>query len=191
MTIRKFDDTLKSFQASNRQVWRDWLMENNQKFGGVWLIYYKVNSKKPSIRYPEAVQEALCFGWIDSKIQSLNEESYRQIFTPRKAKSVWSQLNKQYVRELTERGLMTEAGFKAIEIAKQNGSWTALDEVEALIIPDDLAAAFLANENAARNFTRLSKSKQKNILFSISIAKQPQTRAKRIQQTIELLRDRN
>ena len=181
------DNSLKSFQASNRQEWRNWLMKNHQQSQGVWLIYYKVKSKKPSIRYSEAVREALCFGWIDSKIKSLDEERYKQIFTPRRPKSVWSKLNKQYVRELIQRGLMTEAGFKAIEIAKQNGSWTALDAVEALIIPDDLQRAFLQHKTAAINFEKLSNSKKKNILFSISSAKRPQTRVKRIQQAIDSL----
>ena len=188
--MSKFDDSLESFLAVNRQEWRDWLIENHQQSYGVWLIYYKVKSKKPSIRYPEAVQEALCFGWIDSKIQSLDRERYRQIFTPRKAKSVWSKLNKAYVEELIEQNLMTEAGFQAIEIAKQNGSWTALDEVEALVISDALRQALINNQTAAINFEKLSKSKKKDILLSISSAKRPQTKAKRIQKIINSLSDR-
>lgn len=183
----KFEESLLSVHAPNRQVWRDWLKENHQKYSGVWLVYYKVKSPKPSIRYPEAVQEALCFGWIDSKLQSLDAESYQQVFTPRKPKSVWSKLNKQYVQQLIEQGLMTEAGLKAIAIAQENGSWNALDEVEALIIPDDLAQAFLQNQIAAQNYAKLSKSKQKNLLLSLSLAKQPQTRATRIQKIIDTL----
>lgn len=185
--MSSFDNSLKSFQAFNRQAWRNWLVENHQQSHGVWLVYYKVKSQKPSIRYPEAVREALCFGWIDSKIKSLDEERYQQIFTPRKAKSVWSKLNKQYVRELTQQGLITEAGFKAIAIAKENGSWTALDAVEALIIPDDLQQAFLQDKTAALNFTKLSNSKKKNILLSIYSAKRTQTRVNRIQKTIDSL----
>lgn len=185
--MSSFDNSLKSFQASNSQAWRNWLIENHQQSNGIWLIYYKVKCKKPSIRYPEAVREALCFGWIDSKIKSLDEERYQQIFTPRKPKSVWSKLNKQYVRELTQQGLVTEAGFKAIEIAKENGSWTSLDAVEALIIPDDLQQAFLQNKTAAMNFEKLSNSRKKNILFSISNAKRPQTRVNRIQKTLDTL----
>lgn len=185
--MSSFDNSLKSFQALNRQAWRNWLIENHQQSRGVWLIYYKVKSKKPSIRYPEAVREALCFGWIDSKIKSLDEERYQQIFTPRKAKSVWSKLNKQYVKELIEQDLITEAGFKAIAIAKQNGSWTALDAVEALIIPDDLQQALLQNKTVAINFAKLSNSKKKNILFSIYSAKRSQTRINRIQKTLNTL----
>ena len=185
--MSSFDSSLKSFQASNRQEWRNWLNKNHRQSHGVWLIYYKVKSQKLSIRYTEAVREALCFGWIDSKIKSLDEERYQQIFTPRKPKSVWSKLNKQYVRELIERGLMTEAGFKAIKRAKENGSWTALDAVEALIIPEDLQRAFLQNPTAAVSFEKLSKSRKKNILFAISSAKRPQTRANRIKKTLATL----
>ncbi|WP_289501016.1 hypothetical protein [Gloeocapsopsis sp. IPPAS B-1203] len=115
-------DDLETFQAQDRQQWREWLEKNHDTSSGIWLIYYKVKSGKPSIQYSEAVKEALCFGWIDSKVRSLNEESYMQIFTPRKPKSVWSKLNKQYIEELIEQNLMTEAGLKKIETAKQDGS---------------------------------------------------------------------
>ena len=102
----KFEDKLNTFQAKNRQAWREWLEQNYTTSIGVWLIYYKVKSGQPSVRYSEAVKEALCFGWIDSKAKSIDEERYRQIFTPRKPKSVWSKLNKQYIQELIEQGLM-------------------------------------------------------------------------------------
>ncbi len=181
----KFDDSLGVFQAKNRQIWRNWLEINYHQSPGIWLIYYKVKSGKPSIRYAEAVQEALCFGWIDSKIKSLNEESYKQIFTPRKAQSVWSKLNKQYVKELIEQNLMTEAGLEKIKIAQENGSWTALDEVEALVVPDDLKQFLEQNTIANKNFENFSNSTKKSILFWISNAKRTQTRANRIQKTID------
>ena len=181
----KFDQSLKSFEAANRQIWRNWLEKNYNQSSGIWLIYYKVKSGKPSIRYQEAVQEALCFGWIDSKIKSLDEERYKQIFTPRKPKSVWSKLNKQYVKELIEQNLMTEAGLEKIKIAQENGSWTALDEVEALIVPDDLKRSLEQNIIANKNFENFSNSTKKSILFWISNAKRTQTRANRIQKTID------
>ena len=130
-----FDSQLQTFHAANRQEWREWLERNYQSAIGVWLVYYKVKSGKPSIRYSEAVKEALCFGWIDSKVKSLNEDSYMQIFTPRKPKSVWSKLNKEYIQELIEQGLMTEAGLAKIAAAKQDGSWNTLDAIEALMLP--------------------------------------------------------
>ncbi len=181
----KFDDSLGVFQAKNRQIWRNWLEINYHQSPGIWLIYYKVKSGKPSIRYQQAVQEALCFGWIDSKIKSLDEESYKQIFTPRKAQSVWSKLNKQYVKELIEQNLMTEAGLEKIKIAQENGSWTALDEVEALVVPDDLKQFLEQNTIANKNFENFSNSTKKSILFWISNAKRTQTRANRIQKTID------
>ena len=161
----KFEDKLDTFQAKNRQAWREWLEKNYTTSIGVWLIYYKVKSGQPSVRYSEAVKEALCFGWIDSKAKSIDEERYRQIFTPRKPKSVWSKLNKQYIQELIEQGLMTKAGLEKIEAAKQDGSWTTLDTIEELIIPADLTQALAANETANRYFEAFSNISKKNILF--------------------------
>jgi uncharacterized protein YdeI (YjbR/CyaY-like superfamily) len=180
----KFEKQLETFQAANRQEWRSWLEKNHHNSVGVWLIYYKVKSGKPSVQYSEAVKEALCFGWIDSKVKSLDEERYMQIFTPRKSKSVWSKLNKQYIQELIEQGLMTKAGLEKIEAAKQDNSWTTLDAIEALIIPADLKQALEANETASRYFEAFSNSSKKNILFWIESAKRPETRLKRIEQTI-------
>ena len=180
----KFEEQLETVSASDRQAWREWLTQNHRTAEGIWLIYYKVKSRKPSVRYSEAVQEALCFGWIDSKAKSLDEERYQQIFTPRRPKSVWSKLNKQYIEELIEQGLMTEAGLAKIEAAKKDGSWTALDAVEALIIPEDLKQALAANKTAKTNFEAFNNSTKKAILFWIESAKRPQTRIKRIEQTI-------
>ncbi|MDB9373474.1 YdeI/OmpD-associated family protein [Nodularia sphaerocarpa] len=180
----KFEDKLENFQAKNRQKWREWLQENHQTSLGIWLIYYKVKSGKPSIKYSEAVKEALCFGWIDSKVKSLDEERYMQIFTRRKPRSVWSKLNKQYIAELIEQGLMTEAGITKISIAKQDGSWNKLDAIEELIIPADLKQALAANQTANKYFDAFSKTSKKNILFWIESAKRPETRLKRIDQTI-------
>lgn len=180
----QFENQLETVYAKDRKEWREWLEKNHHTRVGVWLIYYKVKSGKSSVQYSEAVKEALCFGWIDSKVKSLDKERYMQIFTPRKPKSVWSKLNKQYIQELIEQDLMTEAGFKKIEVAKQNGSWTTLDEIEALIIPADLKQALEANETANRYFEAFSNSSKKNILFWIDSAKRPQTRLNRIEQTI-------
>ena len=183
--MAKFEDKLETFQAVSRQAWRNWLEQNHQSSMGVWLIYYKVKSGKSSVRYEEAVKEALCFGWIDSKVKSLDGERYKQVFTPRKPKSVWSKLNKHYIEELIEQGLMTEAGLHKIEMAKQDGSWSSLDAIEALIIPDDLKKSLNANQVAKQNFEAVNNSTKKNILFWISNAKRPQTRAKRIDLTVE------
>lgn len=183
----QFDRQLETIYAKDRREWRAWLEKNYNNSIGVWLIYYKVKSNLPSIKYTEAVKEALCFGWIDSKVKSLDEERYMQIFTPRQPKSVWSKLNKQYIEELLAQDLMTEAGIKKIEAAKKDGSWTLLDAIEALIIPQDLMQALEANETANRYFQAFSNSNKKNILFWIDSAKRPETRLKRIEQTINLV----
>ena len=178
------DRELEIFYAKDRQAWREWLEKNHSISSGVWLMYYKVKSDKPSVRYSEAVKEALCFGWIDSKVKSLDEERYLQIFTPRKPKSVWSKLNKQYIEELTTQGLMTEAGLKKITLAQQDGSWNTLDAIEELIVPVDLQQALIENETANAYFAAFSNTTKKNILFWIASAKRPETRLKRIEQTI-------
>ncbi|PHJ63610.1 hypothetical protein VF14_12250 [Nostoc linckia z18] len=182
--VSKLNNELATFCPNSREQWRKWLETNHLTSSGVWLIYYKVKSGKPSVRYSEAVKEALCFGWIDSKVKSLDEERYMQIFTPRKPKSVWSKLNKQYIEELIEQGLIAKAGLDKIAMAKQNGSWNSLDAIEALIIPSDLNQALEANKTAKDYFEALSNSSKKNILFWIESAKRPQTRLKRIEQTV-------
>ncbi len=182
--VSKLSNEFLTFCPTSREEWRRWLEKNHRTCFGVWLIYYKVKSGKPSVKYSEAVKEALCFGWIDSKVKSLDEERYMQIFTPRKPKSVWSKLNKQYIEELIEQGLMATAGLEKIEAAKQDGSWNTLDAIEALIIPLDLQQALEANKAAKEYFEAFNNSSKKNILFWIDSAKRPETRLKRIEQTV-------
>lgn len=183
--MAKFEDKLEEFHFVDRATWRQWLIKNYAISQGIWLVYYKIKSGKPSIRYEEVVQECLCFGWIDSKTQSIDGERYRQIITPRKPGSVWSKVNKQYIKELTTAGLMTDAGIVKIEAAKQDGSWTFLDDIEALVIPEDLATALAAAPTAQTNFDEFSNTKKKNVLYWIATAKRATTRQKRIHQTIE------
>lgn len=182
--MAKPDQQRETVYATDRKQWREWLEKNHLTSLGVWLIYYKVKSGKSSVRYSEAVKEALCFGWIDSQVKSLDSERYMQLYTPRKPKSVWSKLNKQYIQELITQGLMTKAGLEKIEAAKKDGSWNTLDAIEELIIPADLKQALTANETAHTNFEAFSKSTKKNILFWIDSAKRSETRLRRIEQTI-------
>jgi uncharacterized protein YdeI (YjbR/CyaY-like superfamily) len=172
--------------AKDRLTFRKWLEHNHASKPGIWLVYYKKNSGKPSISYPEAVKEALCFGWIDSKVNAVDNERYMQVFTPRKAKSVWSALNKRYIAELLEQGLMVEAGLERIEIAKQNGMWESLDKVEALELPDELVKAFKKNKLAKANFEKFPPSSRKLILQWLASAKRDETRHKRIEETVTL-----
>jgi uncharacterized protein YdeI (YjbR/CyaY-like superfamily) len=175
-----------TFYARDRREWRAWLEQHHDSSPGVRLIYYKKGSDKPSVKYPDAVEEALCFGWIDSKANTRDDESIMQLFAPRKAKSVWSKVNKQRIEKLMAQGLMTPAGLARIEAAKQDGSWNSLDAIEDLIVPPDLEAALAANEAARANFDAFPPSSQKMILFWVASAKRPETRAKRITETVTL-----
>ncbi len=140
----------------------------------------------PSVGWSEAVDEALCFGWIDSTRISIDDEKFMQLFSKRKPGSVWSKINKGKVQQLIEIGLMMPAGFKSIEIAKQNGSWSILDEVEELIIPKDLQKELKARKGSKEFFLSLSKSSRKAILQWLVLAKRPETRQKRILEIAEL-----
>lgn len=169
----------------NQAEWRKWLEENHAKKDGVGLIAYKKSSGISTVLWGETVDEALCFGWIDSVRRPIDEEKYMQYFGKRKATSTWSKINKQKIELLSAKGMMTEAGLKAIEVAKENGSWTILDEVEALIIPDDLSQELNSNPGAESYFLSLSKSRKKMLLQWIVLAKRPETRKKRIKEITE------
>ena len=170
----------------NAQEWRQWLHNNHQLSKGVFLIFYKVSSEVESMRWEEAVQVAICYGWIDSTVKKLDEERRRQMFTPRKDKSVWSKLNKTYIEKLIADNLMHESGLKKIEIAKQNGSWTTLDAVESLEMPADLASAFAKNNKALDNYNSFSPSYRKSYLYWLNQAKREETRSTRISQIVTL-----
>ena len=145
-------DGIKTFYAKDRKAWRAWLQKNGEKEKSIWLVIYRKASKKPSVYYEEAVEEALCFGWIDSVANKRDEESRYQFFARRNPKSKWSGLNKTRVERLLKEDLMTPAGLALIEEAKRNGGWIALDEVEALTLPKELEAALQKNGEAGKNF---------------------------------------
>ncbi|SFC04082.1 Uncharacterized conserved protein YdeI, YjbR/CyaY-like superfamily, DUF1801 family [Parapedobacter composti] len=166
--------------AATREEWRRWLSENHREKQGVWLVTYSKKSGKPTLTWSEAVDEALCFGWIDSIKKKLDEERAMQFFGKRKPTSTWSKINKEKVSRLIEEGRMTPAGLACVEVAQQNGCWTILDEVEALTIPEDLEAAFLLHDGAKNYFDSLSRSARKAILTWVVLAKRPDTRQKRV-----------
>ncbi|MGN7204917.1 YdeI/OmpD-associated family protein [Pedobacter sp. SAFR-022] len=174
-----------TFCPASRKEWRTWLEENHQTKQAVWLIYYKKKSNAASISYSDAVDEALCFGWIDSTRKSLGEDQFTQFFCKRKPQSGWSKVNKEKITRLTAAGLMTPAGFKCIELAKQNGSWSILDEVEELIVPADLDNALAMQSGAKDFFLSLSKSLRKQMLQWLVLAKRPETRQRRIKEIVE------
>ncbi len=173
------------FYPKSQTAWRKWLEKNHLSKQAVWLVFYNKKSKIKSITWSEAVDIALCYGWIDSKKVKIDEETAHQFFSKRKPKSTWSKINKEKVDKLIKQGLMTEAGLKSIETAKENGSWIILDEVEELIIPADLETAFAHKPNAKEFFLSLSKSVKKIILSWLVFAKTTETRQKRIAEIIE------
>jgi uncharacterized protein YdeI (YjbR/CyaY-like superfamily) len=136
---------LRRVRPTSRKAWRDWLQKNHASSKGVWLVYAKKHSELPSLTYNDAVEEALCFGWIDSKIHPIDDDFYMQVFTPRKGRSAWSALNKARVERLLAAAMMTPAGLVVVKEAKDSGSWNAWKHVEELTIPPDLAKAIKAN----------------------------------------------
>ena len=170
---------------TDRKDWRKWLELNHKKEDAVWLIFYKKKSRKHNLSWSEAVDEALCFGWIDSTKRTIDSDKYKLYFSKRKAKSNWSTINKDKLKTLIDQGLMEEEGYKSIEVAKENGSWTILDEVEALVVPEDLKEELVNHKGAIAYFDSLSKSDKKILLYWVVSAKRSETRQKRILEIAE------
>ncbi len=175
-----FDSKLRAIHPKTRVGWRSWLERNHATSDGVWLIYYRASTGKRRLSWEDAVREALCFGWIDSKVKPIDHARYKQIFTPRKPQSVWSKINKKHVAELIEAELMTDAGLRAVDVAKRNGAWSLLEPVDALIVPEDLASAFQGSSHAQAAYEALSESAKRAMLYSLYSAKREDTRAKRL-----------
>ena len=175
-----------SIHPLTRSEWHAWLEENHTRGEGVWLITYKKATGMPRMEYDEAVEVALCFGWVDSKPNKLDDERSLLWFAPRKAGTGWSRPNKERVARLLAAGLMAPAGLAKIEAAKADGSWHALDAVEALEIPADLDQALAANPSARHYWDAFPRSVKRGILEWIANAKQPETRARRVEETVRL-----
>jgi uncharacterized protein YdeI (YjbR/CyaY-like superfamily) len=169
----------------NRAEWRQWLAQNHATEKEIWLEYYKKGSGKTSISYDEAVEEALCWGWIDSLVHKLDAERYMQRYTPRKTDSIWSESNKCRVEKAIAQNCMTSFGLEKIEIARENGSWMQLDKIDrALVIPADLAVALSRDTVAKKNFEKLAPSYKKQYVWWIESAKRLETRERRINETV-------
>jgi uncharacterized protein YdeI (YjbR/CyaY-like superfamily) len=173
-----------SVHPRSRAGWRKWLEKNHTRKEGIWLISYKKATGKPRVDYDESVEEALCFGWIDSKGNKLDEERTMLWFAPRRVGTGWSKSNKDRVAKLLKAGLMAPAGLAKVKAAKKDGSWNALDAVEALEIPSDLAEALSKNETARGHFEAFPRSAKRAILQWIASARRPETRARRIEETV-------
>jgi uncharacterized protein YdeI (YjbR/CyaY-like superfamily) len=178
----------KEILFKNRNEWRLWLRKNHNKEMIVWLIYYKKHVNKKSVVQPEAVEEALCYGWIDSIVKRIDEERYIQKFTPRNEKSIWSDVNKKRVEKLINKGKMTEPGMEKIRIAKKNGSWNKIQNFTNIEkIPNELKIVLSKNKIALSNFDQLASSHKKQYIYWIGTAKKEETRKRRSEKAVQLL----
>jgi uncharacterized protein YdeI (YjbR/CyaY-like superfamily) len=184
---RAFD--MKQVHVSTRDHWRRWLAENHEKEeDGIWLVFYKRETGRPSLEYEESVEEALCFGWIDSIIKRLDDQTYCRKFTPRRDGSRWSKANKWRVKKLFKEGRMTGFGLAKVEAAKRSGSWgTDPRPVISIDIPQELSEALGRNRKATAFFERLAPTYRKHFIGWIVTAKRPETRARRVKESMALL----
>ena len=178
--------SLEQVYARDRAAWRAWLEANHAASPGIWLIFDKKSAGRERLPYGDAVEEALCFGWIDSLTRPIDAAQYQQLFTPRKPTSAWSRPNKERVERLRAAGLLRPAGIAAIEIAQRNGSWSSRDAADALEIPPDLAKALGRAKHARRNFDAFPPSARRAYLYWVASAKRPETREKRISAVADL-----
>lgn len=179
-------NNIKTFHAKTRKAWRTWLEKNHASEKSVWLIIYHKDSTTSSVYYDEAVEEAICFGWIDSIAHKRDDESKYQFFAVRKPKSNWSKANRERAEKMISEKKMQPAGQAMIDLAKKSGAWTALVDVQNSIIPPDLQKAFDKNKTALKNFTAFPPSSKRIILEWIMNAKKSETRQQRIEQTVSL-----
>lgn len=167
--------------------WYEWLLTNFDKYPkGVDLIFHKIETGIPSMRWEEAVKVALCFGWIDSTVKGLGNGKRRQYFCPRNPKSTWSKLNKSYIQSLEKQSKIQESGWKMIHLAQKTGTWTAMDDVENGVIPEDLKIAFTKANKAYTNYLNFAPGYRKNYLSWLYGAKRQATRDTRIAEIIRL-----
>jgi uncharacterized protein YdeI (YjbR/CyaY-like superfamily) len=183
-------DDLPRVEVKSRAEWRRWLEKNHTRAEGIWLVTTKkAADPKRYLSYDDIVDEAICFGWVDSLPRALDAARSMRLVAPRRAKSAWSAVNKARVERLVADGTMTKAGLAVIERAKKDGSWAKLDAVEALEVPADLALALSRYPSATRHFNAFPRSSKRLILEWITGAKRPETRAKRIEETARMAED--
>ena len=181
-------ETMKQVYVKTRKAWRGWLNKNHDKSNGIWLVFYKKHTGKATLEYDEAVEEALCFGWIDSIIKKIDDEKFVRKLTPRKADSQWSELNKKRIMKLKKQGLLTEAGIVKVQEAKASGLWNKPDSQKLpSSLPRDLESALAKNKKAKNFFDQLAPSYQKRFIGWISTAKRQETKERRLREAIVLL----
>jgi len=179
---------MKQLYVTDRDQWRDWLSQHHDTEAGIWLVFYKKATSKPTIEYDAAVEEALCFGWIDSIIKRVDGEKYVRKFTPRKDKSNWSALNRKRASKMIRARRMTDVGLAKIKSAKKTGLWDQDGRPRiSLDIPREFAEALAGNKKARECFEKLAHSYSRHYLGWIAAAKRPETKKRRIDESIALL----
>jgi uncharacterized protein YdeI (YjbR/CyaY-like superfamily) len=181
---------LERINFHDRKLWRKWLEKNHAGKSGVWLVFYKKKTGKPSLSYEDAVEEALCFGWIDNLVKRVDDESYVQKFTSRKATSTWSATNKKRVQKMIRQGWMTAAGLRAIEEAKRSNTWSTAKKVNAVEMMPELKAELTRNRRARERFEQIPISQKRQFLWWIASAKREATKHKRVGKAVELLQEK-
>ena len=180
---------MRKFTPRSREQWRDWLAKHHAIENEVWLVFFKKHTGKPSLSYNDAVEEALCFGWIDGIRKRVDDERYMHRFTPRRPGSNWSETNKKRVAHLLDKNLIAPAGLKLIEEAQRSGKWDMSDRADIeLNMPAELESALDRSKKAAEFFHSISPSYRRQYIAWIATAKRPETRAKRLSETIKLLK---
>lgn len=177
-------DDAPEVHVDDRDSWRAWLEANHATVRGAWLVTWRSASGRPSLDYGAAVEEALCFGWIDSRGGAVDDERSKLYFAPRNRRSGWARSNKERVERLIAEGRMAPAGLAAIEAARANGSWTILDSVERLEVPDDLAVALAASPDAREHWDAYPPSVRRMALTALATARRPETRARRLEEIV-------
>ena len=178
---------LRKVQPNSREAWRAWLETHHATSQGVWLVFAKKHTGLPSPSYEEAVQEALCFGWIDSLMRSIDDRFHMQMFTPRKPKSAWSATNKARMAKLLKAGVVEPAGRAAVASARKSGSWNTFAEVDAMRIPPELQRALDSNPDAKKHWPTYTPSAQRSFLLMVHNAKRPETRERYVRRVVDLV----
>jgi uncharacterized protein YdeI (YjbR/CyaY-like superfamily) len=178
----------KPISFTSSKEWRKWLAANHTKSNGIWLRFYKKESGVKTVIYAEALEEALCYGWIDGQVNKYDAQSYIQKFTPRRPKSIWSKRNTDFAERLIREGKMKEAGMQQVELAKADGRWQqAYDSPKNMKVPEDFLQQLSKNKKAKTFFEGLNKANQYAIAWRLQTAKKPETREKRLREILKMM----
>ena len=176
---------------ADRDAWRAWLEQNHAIEKEAWLVHYKKHARKPGISYEDAVEEALCFGWIDGMLRTIDDERYALRYSPRRKNAIWSESNKKRAEQMMTLGLMTQAGLAKVRQAKESGEWDKATLREMLEFPHDLEKSLAVNKEAERNFQRLTPSRRKQLIWWVMGAKRKETREQRVKEIARLVAEKD